>query len=137
MWPREGNGHFGRGKRRQGKRTPCRWRRKRTRPRPESISSVKTHRGRIQEGSGARLGCVGKTNLLGPRITTFRTSGFGVETVEYKNLSFTMWNIGGHEKVRSLWRHFYQVTNGLIYVVNSNHRNKVVDARRAQQTDRR
>ena len=67
-------------------------------------------------------------NLLGPRITTFRTSGFGVETVEYKNLSFTVWRVGGHDKVRSLWRHFYQGTNGLINVVNSNDRNKVVDA---------
>ena len=51
-----------------------------------------------------------------------------METVEYKNLSFTVWRVGGHDKVRSLWRHFYQGTNGLIFVVNSNDRNKVVDA---------
>ena len=41
-----------RGKRRRGKRTPCRWTRKRTRPRPKSISSVKTHPERIREGLG-------------------------------------------------------------------------------------
>ena len=51
-----------------------------------------------------------------------------METVEYKNLIFTVWGVGGHHKVRSLWRHFYQGTNGLIYVVNSKDRNKVVDA---------
>ena len=65
---------------------------------------------------------------LGEVVTTFGTSGFGMETLEYKNLSFTVWGVGGHDKVRSLWRHFYQGTNGLIYVVNSNDRNKVVDA---------
>ena len=39
-----------------------------------------------------------------------------------------MWGVGGHDKVRSLWRHFHQGTNDLTYVVNSNDRNKVVDA---------
>ena len=32
-------------------------------------------------------------------VTTIRTSGFGVETVEYKNLSFTMWGVGGQDKM--------------------------------------
>ena len=66
--------------------------------------------------------------MLGDVVTTFRTSGFGVETVEYKKLSFTEWGFGGQGKVRSLWRYFYQGKNGLMYLVNSNFRNKVVDA---------
>ena len=39
-----------------------------------------------------------------------------------------MWGVEGHVKVCSLWRHFYQGTNGLIYVVNSNDQKQVVDA---------
>ena len=27
------------------------------------------------------------------------SSGFNVETVEYKNISFTVWDVGGQDKV--------------------------------------
>merc|ERR1711915_884999 len=57
------------------------------------------------------------------------TIGFNVETVEYRNLSFTVWDVGGQDKIRPLWRHYYQGTNGLIYVVDSNDRDRVEDAR--------
>merc|ERR1712136_341501 len=51
------------------------------------------------------------------------------ETVEYKNLSFTVWDVGGQDKIRPLWRHYYQGTNGLIYVVDSNDRYRIEDAK--------
>ena len=66
---------------------------------------------------------------LGDVATTLRTSGFGVETVECKNLSVTVWSVGGHDEVRSQCRHVYRGTNGLIYTVNSNDGSQVVDAR--------
>lgn len=31
----------------------------------------------------------------------FNLIGFNVETVEYKNISFTVWDVGGQDKVRS------------------------------------
>src|ERR1700722_17457275 len=31
--------------------------------------------------------------------------GFNVETVEYKNISFTVWDVGGQDKIRPLCRH--------------------------------
>lgn len=40
-------------------------------------------------------------------------SGFNVETVEYKNISFTVWDVGGQDKIRPLWRHYFQNTQGL------------------------
>ena len=64
---------------------------------------------------------------VGDVFTTLRTSGFGVNTVEYKNLSFTVWGVGGQDKVRSLWCHVYRCANGLIRVVNDG--SQVVDAR--------
>lgn len=92
-------------------------------------------------------------------------AGFNVETVEYKNISFTVWDVGGQDKVcfprarystslfstcavprllcqssqlsslrlflqiRPLWRHYFQNTQGLIFVVDSNDRERISEAR--------
>lgn len=45
----------------------------------------------------------------------FFFSGFNVETVEYKNISFTVWDVGGQDKIRPLWRHYFQNTQGTLY----------------------
>jgi hypothetical protein len=51
-----------------------------------------------------------------------------VETVEYKNICFTVWDVGGQDKIRPLWRHYFQNTQGLIFVVDSNDRERVSEA---------
>jgi len=58
-------------------------------------------------------------------VTTIPTIGFNVETVEYKNISFTVWDVGGQDKIRPLWRHYYQNTQGIIFVVDSNDRERI------------
>lgn len=40
-----------------------------------------------------------------------------------------MWDVGGQDKIRPLWRHYYQNTQGLIFVVDSNDRDRVDAAR--------
>lgn len=62
-------------------------------------------------------------------MTTIPTIGFNVETVDYKNISFTVWDVGGQDKIRPLWRHYYQNTQGLIFVVDSNDRERVQAAK--------
>jgi len=52
-----------------------------------------------------------------------------VETVEYKNISFTVWDVGGQDKIRPLWRHYFQNTQGIIFVVDSSDRERIVEAR--------
>ena len=52
-----------------------------------------------------------------------------METVEYKNISFTVWDVGGQDKIRPLWRHYFQNTQGLIFVIDSNDRERVGEAR--------
>lgn len=40
----------------------------------------------------------------------FHGTGFNVETIEYKNISFTVWDVGGQDKVlktRFLFSVFY------------------------------
>merc|ERR1712159_814266 len=80
------------------------------------------------------LDAAGKTTILyklklGEVVTTIPTIGFNVETVEYKNIKFTVWDVGGQDKIRPPWRHYYQNTQGLIFVVDSNDRDRVSEAR--------
>ncbi len=70
---------------------------------------------------------------LGEIVTTIPTIGFNVETVEYKNIQFTVWDVGGQDKIRPLWRHYFQNTQGIIFVVDSNDRDRVVEAREELQ----
>lgn len=44
---------------------------------------------------------------LGQSVTTIPTVGFNVETVTYKNVKFNVWDVGGQDKIRPLWRHYY------------------------------
>nr|XP_037840604.1 ADP-ribosylation factor 1-like [Chlorocebus sabaeus] len=81
----------------------------------------------------ASLDAVGKTTILyklklGEIVTTIPATGFNVETVEYKNISFTVWDVGGQDKIRPR-RHYFQNTQGLIFVVDSNDRERVNEAR--------
>lgn len=80
------------------------------------------------------LDAAGKTTILyklklGEVVTTIPTIGFNVETVEYKNINFTVWDVGGQDKIRPLWRHYYQQTQALIFVVDSNDRERLPTAR--------
>jgi len=79
------------------------------------------------------LDAAGKTTILyklklGEIVTTIPTIGFNVETVEYKNISFTVWDVGGQDKIRPLWRHYFQNTQGVIFVVDSNDRERIAEA---------
>lgn len=79
------------------------------------------------------LDAAGKTTILyklklGEVVTTIPTIGFNVETVEYKNINFTVWDVGGQDKIRPLWRHYFQNTQGLIFVVDSNDRERMTES---------
>lgn len=43
-------------------------------------------------------------------------------------LFFTVWDVGGQDKIRPLWRHYFKNTQGLIYVVDSNDRERIAEA---------
>ena len=80
------------------------------------------------------LDAAGKTTILyklklDENVTTIPTIGFNVETVQYKKVTFTMWDVGGQDKIRPLWRHYYANTNAVIFVVDSNDRERIGEAR--------
>ena len=43
-----------------------------------------------------------------------------MESVEYRNISFTIWDVGGQDKIRPLWAHYFSGTQAVIFVVDSN-----------------
>ena len=46
-----------------------------------------------------------------------------VETIKYKNLEFLVFDVGG--KVRSLWAHYYENLDAIIFVIDSTDRERV------------
>ena len=72
-------------------------------------------------------------NSQRPDTNPISPQGFNVETVEYKNIQFTVWDVGGQDKIRPLWRHYFQNTQGIIFVVDSNDRDRIVEAREELQ----
>eukprot|EP00741_Cyanophora_paradoxa_P013714 tig00020710_g13237.t1 len=76
----------------------------------------------------------GKTTILyklrmGEVVTTTPTIGFNVETIVHKNVHFTAWDVGGQEKLRPLWRHYFSGTHAVIYVVDAADAARIDEAR--------
>jgi len=81
------------------------------------------------------LDAAGKTTILykmklGEVVQTTPTIGFNVETVEYRNLKFSVWDVGGQDKIRKLWRFYYENARGIIFVVDSNDRARISHAQK-------
>ena len=79
------------------------------------------------------LDAAGKTTILyqlkmSETVKTIPTIGFNVETLDYKGLNFTVWDVGGQDKIRILWKHYYQNSDGIIFVVDSNDKDRVSEA---------
>ena len=91
-------------------------------------------------GSEARilmlgLDAAGKTTILyklklNETVSSIPTIGFNVETVTpVKNVTFTVWDVGGQDKIRPLWKHYFTNTEGLVYVVDSSDRARITESR--------
>ncbi|CAF1386455.1 unnamed protein product [Rotaria magnacalcarata] len=77
----------------------------------------------------------GKTSILyrlrlKESITTIPTVGFNVETVVLGHVKFNVWDVGGQDKIRPLWRHYFTGSQGLIFVVDSCDRERMEEASR-------
>ena len=98
----------------------------------QSISNLGTVEARILM---LGLDAAGKTTILykfklNEQVCTVPTIGFNVETVTpVRNVSFTVWDIGGQDKIRPLWRHYFRDTDGLIFIVDSADRERFMLAK--------
>ena len=75
----------------------------------------------------------GKTSILfklkqNEFVQTIPTIGFNVESLEYKNVKFTVWDVGGQPKLRPLWKHYYLNTQAVVFVIDSSNQERLDEA---------
>ncbi|KAF7301493.1 Small monomeric GTPase [Mycena indigotica] len=97
------------------------------------------------------LDSAGKTTILyrlqiGEVVSTIPTIGFNVETVEYKNIKFQVWDLGGQSSIRYVfspppsprlnvpfprpyWRCYFPNTSSIIYVIDSSDHSRLTTSR--------
>ncbi|CAL4157512.1 unnamed protein product, partial [Meganyctiphanes norvegica] len=66
----------------------------------------------------------GKTTVLfrlkyGQYVNTAPTVGFNMEKVRISGTNWLVWDVGGAEKVRPLWRSYTRATDALVFVIDS------------------
>jgi len=67
---------------------------------------------------------------LGQVQSVTPTIGFHVESIKYRSLGLVVWDIGGQDRFRKMWEHYYTDSKALIYVVDSN------DVQRIEESSR-
>ncbi|RXH78798.1 hypothetical protein DVH24_002316 [Malus domestica] len=66
---------------------------------------------------------------MGEVVSTIPTIGFNVETVQYNNIKFQVWDLGGQTSIRPYWRCYFPNTQAIIYVVDSSDTDRLVIAK--------
>ncbi|KAF0991054.1 hypothetical protein HZS_7401 [Henneguya salminicola] len=56
------------------------------------------------------------------------TVGYNVETIQYRNLSFDIWDVSGQVQNRPLWRYHYKNSKALIFVIDSANPHRLPEA---------
>ena len=56
---------------------------------------------------------------MGKVIDTSPTIGSNVEEINHNNVKFSAWDLGGQERIRSIWQTYYTRTNAIIFVIDS------------------
>ncbi|XP_069810133.1 uncharacterized protein [Dendropsophus ebraccatus] len=86
------------------------------------------------------LDAAGKTSILyqlkmHEAVTSIPTIGFNVETLTpVGNTIFTLWDIGGGDKISELWHVYYENTDGVIFVVDSADSERIPEVREKLNT---
>lgn len=87
------------------------------------------------------LDSAGKTSLLyrlklHEFVDTIPTKGFNMERVKVpvapgssRTTTFQAWDVGGHEKLRPLWKSYTRRTDGLVFVVDSSETERLDEAK--------
>lgn len=81
------------------------------------------------------LDSAGKTTILyklklNKGLRTVPTVGFNVEAVTYKNIKFDVWDVGGQERIRPMWRHYFSGAHALIFVIDSADIDRIGEAKK-------
>lgn len=76
----------------------------------------------------------GKTTVLyrmkfNQYMNTATTIGFNCEKVRLNNKNYMIWDVGGQDKLRPLWRSYTRATDGIIFVVDSSKSDRFEEAK--------
>ena len=64
-------------------------------------------------------------------ITTISpTLGFQICPLQFRGYTLNLWDIGGQQSLRSYWRNYFESTDGIVRVVDSNDAQRLGDCRR-------
>ncbi|CAF4361180.1 unnamed protein product [Rotaria socialis] len=56
----------------------------------------------------------------------FDEKGFNVETISpCRGVSLTVWDVGGQDHLRTLWHHYFDNVDGLVFVIDSTDRHRL------------
>lgn len=54
-----------------------------------------------------------------PIDTIEPTLGFQIHSLEYRDYTLNLWDVGGQKSIRAYWRNYFEQTDGIIWVVDS------------------
>uniref|UniRef100_A0A915IQB1 Uncharacterized protein n=1 Tax=Romanomermis culicivorax TaxID=13658 RepID=A0A915IQB1_ROMCU len=71
---------------------------------------------------------------LGRYVTTMPTIGFNCEKIRpsygtAKGISFSLWDVGGQDKIRPLWKSYIRHTHAILFVVDSSDEERFEEAK--------
>ena len=80
------------------------------------------------------LDASGKTTIINRLKTnenkvTVPTIGFNVEHLQFGNLSFVAWDIGGQNVIRKLWHNYFENANAVVFVIDSSDKKRFTEVR--------
>ncbi|WKY11689.1 hypothetical protein Q1695_003340 [Nippostrongylus brasiliensis] len=55
----------------------------------------------------------------------YPSTGINMETLLYRNVEFKVWDVGGQQSLRELWKHHFPDAEGIIYIVDSTDRRRI------------
>jgi len=75
----------------------------------------------------------GKTTLLYKLkldnvVETIPTIGFNLESIQREGVKLLVWDIGGQEKIRALWKHYFINTELVIFLIDSTDVDRITEA---------
>ena len=56
------------------------------------------------------------------------TQGFNIKSLVKEGFKLNVWDIGGQSTIRPYWRNYFEHTNGLVFVIDSADRNRLVES---------
>lgn len=70
------------------------------------------------------LDAAGKTTTLyklklNEYVTSVPTIGFNVETIQYGGMNMVVWDVGGQDRIRILWKHYFENADALIFMIDT------------------